>query len=56
VNVFTWPGYGLRPAKDKDGRIDYGFLPPKLFASLIDKFSELNGQAKVRSTSRDDES
>jgi hypothetical protein len=56
VNVFTWPGYDLRPAKDKHGRIDYGFLPPKLFASLIDKFSELNGQAKVRSTSRDDES
>lgn len=55
VNVFTWPGFDLRAAKDRDGRIDYGFLPPKLFASLIEKFSELDCQGKVSSTSRDHE-
>jgi hypothetical protein len=29
-NVFIWPGYDLRPIKNKYGRIDYGFLPPKV--------------------------
>lgn len=54
LNVFTWPGYDLRPLKDRDGRIDYGFLPPKLFASLIEKFTELDRAAKVDRTSRDE--
>lgn len=54
LNVFTWPGYDLRPLKDRDGRIDYGFLPPKLFASLIEKFTELDRAAKVDRTLRDE--
>lgn len=36
-NTFTWPGYDLRPIKNKQGRIDYGFLPPKLFDRIIEK-------------------
>lgn len=53
LNVFTWPGFDLRTAKGQEGRIDYGFLPPKLFERLIDKFSKLDRQGKVNSTSRD---
>jgi hypothetical protein len=30
-NVFTWPGYDLRPIPGKKDRYHYGFLPPTLF-------------------------
>lgn len=53
LNIFTWPGFDLRPAKDRGGRIDYGFLPPKFFERLIDKFSDLHRQGKVHPSSRD---
>jgi hypothetical protein len=52
--VFTWPGYDLRPIKGKDGRIDYGFLPPKLFDRITAKISQLHSEGKVAQTSRDD--
>lgn len=54
LNVFTWPGFDLRPIKGGNGRIDYGFLPPKLFARLIEKFSELERAGKVDLTMRDE--
>jgi hypothetical protein len=53
-NVFTWPGFDLRPIKDRDGRVDYGFLPPKLFASLIERIERLEKDGKVEQTSRDE--
>jgi hypothetical protein len=53
-NVFTWPGFDLRPIKDRDGRVDYGFLPPKLFASLIERIERLDKEGKVEQTSRDE--
>lgn len=53
VNVFTWPGFDLRPVKYGGGRVDYGFLPPKLFDRLIDKFRALESQGKVNHASRD---
>jgi len=28
VNVFTWPGFDLRPVRRGESRIDYGLLPP----------------------------
>lgn len=37
LNEFTWPGYDLRPISREDDRVCYGFLPPKLFARLIEK-------------------
>jgi hypothetical protein len=43
----------LRPIKGDDARIDYGFLPPKLFQRLIEKFAELEGQGKIGYASRD---
>jgi hypothetical protein len=54
-NVFTWPGYDLRPVPAQKDRYHYGLLPPKLFESIIRKFSELRHQGQAARTSRDDE-
>jgi hypothetical protein len=53
-NVFTWPGYDLRPIPNRNGRYEYGLLPPKLFAVLVRKFKELRRAGKGAQTSRDD--
>jgi hypothetical protein len=52
-NVFTWPGFDLRPIASRDGRVDYGFLPPKFFASLIERIARLEIGSTVEKTSRD---
>ncbi|MGH8133396.1 MAG: type II toxin-antitoxin system PemK/MazF family toxin [Steroidobacteraceae bacterium] len=54
-NVFTWPGFDLRSVPGQKDRYHYGFLPPKLFRSIIAKFAELRRQGKALPTSRDDE-
>lgn len=54
VNVFTWPGFDLRPVRRGADRIDYGLLPPKLFDQLIQKFTQLREQGKVVASSRDE--
>ncbi|MDB6106910.1 MAG: hypothetical protein JWO52_6909 [Gammaproteobacteria bacterium] len=54
VNVFTWPGFDLRPIRRGEGRIDYGLLPPKLFDKLIQKFSRLREEGRVVTSSRDE--
>jgi hypothetical protein len=54
LNVFTWPGYDLRPIKGKNGRIDYGLLPPKLFKQIIAKIAQLQSEGEIAQTSRDD--
>jgi hypothetical protein len=54
VNVFTRPGFDLRPIKKGESRVDYGLLPPKLFESLIAKFRELQAQGRVAGASRGD--
>lgn len=54
LNEFAWPGFDLRPIKGDDGRIDYGFLPPKLFQRLIEKFTELESQGRVGYAPRDE--
>jgi hypothetical protein len=53
-NMFTWPGYDLRPIEKKNGRVDYGLLPPKLFDKIIEKIAQLQSKGKVTQTSRDD--
>lgn len=53
VNTFTWPGYDLRPIASGETRIDYGFLPPKLFDRLREAMLELIVQRRRDSTSRD---
>ena len=54
-NVFTWPGFDLRPVPGQNDRYHYGLLPPRLFESLIAKFSELRRHGKALQTSRDEE-
>ena len=54
-NIFTWPGYDLRPVPSKKDRYHYGFLPPKFFETIVGKFAELRRQGKTVRTSRDDE-
>lgn len=53
-NVFTWPGFDLRPIKSKDGRADYGFLPPRFFDQLVARIQELEKEDDVARTSRDE--
>ncbi len=55
LNIFTWPGYDLRPVPDQKDRYHYGLLPPRLFEGIIRKFSELQRQGQAARTSRDDE-
>ncbi|HEV2270846.1 MAG TPA: hypothetical protein VGR92_15440 [Steroidobacteraceae bacterium] len=55
VNIFTWPGFDLRPIRRDETRIDYGLLPPKFFDRLIEKFKELRSQGKVAGASRDEQ-
>jgi hypothetical protein len=54
LNEFVWPGFDLRPIRGSHGRIDYGFLPPKLFQRLIEKFAELEAEGKVGYAPRDE--
>jgi hypothetical protein len=54
-NVFTWPGYDLRLVPGQKDRYHYGLLPPRLFADIIRRFSELRRQGGAARTSRDDE-
>jgi hypothetical protein len=53
-NVFTWPGFDLRPITGKSGRVDYGFLPPKLFKRMIEQIEELGSPGRIAQTSRDE--
>jgi hypothetical protein len=50
-NRFIWPGYDLRPIPGTRGRYDYGFLPPRLFAALVERFKAVwqIGQASISS-------
>ena len=53
-NVFTWPGYDLRPVPGHAHRHYYGLLPPKLFEQIVSKFSELRRRGQASQTLRDD--
>lgn len=53
LNVFTWPGYDLRPIRRGASRVDYGLLPPRLFDRLIEKLAQLMQAKHVQPTTRD---
>jgi hypothetical protein len=40
VNIDVWPSPDLRPVSRKSDTCAYGFLPPRLFRSLLDRFAE----------------
>jgi hypothetical protein len=52
-NVFTWPGFDLRPVPGSD-RYDYGLLPPMFFEQLRKKFIELVKSGLASETGRDE--
>lgn len=53
-NDFVWPGYDLRPVPGREpARIDYGPLPPRLFARVRDAFITLAKSRRSRRLSRD---
>jgi mRNA-degrading endonuclease toxin of MazEF toxin-antitoxin module len=52
INQFAWPGFDLRPIRGRGGRIDYGFLPPKLFARLVAGIRDVWRKSKGKSVSR----
>ncbi len=53
MNVFAWPGFDLRPIGRSTDRFDYGFLPPHLFADLIDRVQKIWRTGKGKPTPRD---
>lgn len=52
-NEFIWPGFDLRPVKDRSGRYEYGFLPPVLFQRVITKMLALRREGRAVFSSRD---
>ena len=49
ANVFYWPGPDLRfPREEGPAGAAYGFLPPKLFRAIRDRFLELRTQRRAR--------
>lgn len=52
VNQFAWPGFDLRPIRGRNGRIDYGYLPPRLFARVVSGIRDVWRKSKGRSVGR----
>jgi hypothetical protein len=52
LNLFSWPGYDLRPIAGTD-RIDYGALPEPLFERIRRGVLALNRARKTRQVTRD---
>lgn len=53
VNQFAWPGYDVRPVPGSKDRFAYGFIPPKLFDTVIGRILELAAARRVAAISRD---
>ena len=51
-NVDEWPNAGLTSVPGKSGIYGYGFIPPKLFASVKQKFLELVREKRSRPVKR----
>ncbi len=45
-NAFVWPGYDLRKIA-RQGRYDYGFLPPRFFNQILAAFLSLHPTGKA---------
>lgn len=53
VNEFMWPGFDLRPVSRSRDTLSYGFLPPRLFNTVITKLIEVWTEGQGKATSRD---
>lgn len=50
-NRFLWPGFDLRPVPGS--RYAYGFLPPRLFAAIVERFETVWRAGRSKALSRD---
>lgn len=53
VNQFAWPGYDIRPVPGSKDRFAYGFIPPRLYDTVIGRILELAAARRVAEISRD---
>lgn len=53
VNQFTWPGYDIRSVPGSKDRFAYGFIPPKLYDTVIGRILELAAARLVAEIPRD---
>jgi hypothetical protein len=53
INEFTWPGFDLRPVTSAHDSFAFGFLPPRLFATLMTKLGLVWEQGRGKATPRD---
>ena len=53
VNIFTWPGFDLRPVWRGADRVDYGLHPPAFFARLMEKMDRIAEAGGVTHVPRD---
>jgi hypothetical protein len=53
VNQFAWPGYDIRPVPGSTDRFAYGFIPPKLYDTVIGRILELAAARRVAEIPRD---
>ena len=53
ANRFVWPGPDIRPF-ESDGQtiVSYGYLPPRFFAVLTERYLQLDTERKIRSVRR----
>lgn len=52
VNTFAWPGFDLRPIRGSKDRYVYGFLPPRFFRILLERFEQLRKEQAPDPTER----
>ena len=52
VNQFAWPGQDIRPVPGSKDRFAYGFIPPRLFDTVIRRIIELAAARRVAQISR----
>ena len=53
VNQFAWPGYDVRPVPASKNRFAYGFIPPKLYNTVIGRILKLAAARRVAEVPRD---
>ncbi|MBU6297350.1 MAG: type II toxin-antitoxin system PemK/MazF family toxin [Alphaproteobacteria bacterium] len=53
INQFAWPGFDLRPIRGRNGRIDYSYLPPKLFERVAAGIRDVWRRSRGKSVRRD---
>lgn len=53
VNQFDWPGFDLRPLRRRGARIDFGFVPPRLYDRIVAAILRRAAAGRVAHVNRD---